>query len=280
MLARRCEGALVLLIVAGGCRTKAPPSQEIPLEKTGAWSVAPGHDGAPGALIEPIEPDPERTAAGPVEERGGGPHGPATEARVSEGPARTAKAPPVASTGETEVRKRIAREAADGQRSAGKLRGSPVRRSRARAQASPKVLAAQELVAAPAPPAAAAAHATLRFRNDAGSAVRFVDARFIMDGAELPTALKEAERGKSYPVFSGDVSPGPHIVTVHLTYQGSKRAVFDYVSGYTFRVKAEEILTTDSERPASVTIVCGQKAGFNVPVEKSLVVTFEGRRAP
>ena len=72
----------------------------------------------------------------------------------------------------------------------------------------------------------ATAHATLHFQNDAGNTFRLVDARFVMDGADLASVVKAAERGKSYVVFSGDLSSGRHAVIAHLTYQGANHGVF------------------------------------------------------
>jgi hypothetical protein len=122
-------------------------------------------------------------------------------------------------------------------------------------------------------------HTTLQFQNDAGSMFRLVDARFVMDGAELPTVMKAADLGKNYVIFSGDVSSGHHAVTVQLTYQGASHGVFSYMNGYTFKVKSDEVLTIHGDRAVSFTIICKERPGFNEIVEKRLVVTVEGRRA-
>ena len=53
------------------------------------------------------------------------------------------------------------------------------------------------------PTPSATALATLSFRNDVGKKLRLVEARFTMDGADLPTVVTGAEPGKSYVVFGG-----------------------------------------------------------------------------
>jgi hypothetical protein len=127
--------------------------------------------------------------------------------------------------------------------------------------------------------AGATAHATLHFRNDAGDTFRLVDARFVMDGADLATVINAAERGKSYVVFSGDLSSGRHAVIAHLTYQGANHGVFTYANGYTFKVESDEILTIRGAQAVSFTIICKERTGLTDGAEKRLVVTVEGRRA-
>jgi hypothetical protein len=100
-----------------------------------------------------------------------------------------------------------------------------------------------------------------------------------MDGGDLATVIKAAEPGKSYVVFSGDLSSGRHVVIAHLTYQGANHGVFTYANGYTFKVESDEILTVRGDQAVSFTIICKERTGFTDAAEKRLVVTVEGRRA-
>jgi hypothetical protein len=138
--------------------------------------------------------------------------------------------------------------------------------------ATPPPVATPAAVAVPAP--AATALATLSFRNDVGKKLRLVEARFTMDGADLPTVVTGAEPGKSYVVFGGSVKPGRHVVTARLTYQGERR-VFSYMKGYKLNVTADQVLTTPENRAVSFTVVGAEHTGMNVPLEKRLVVKVE-----
>ena len=102
---------------------------------------------------------------------------------------------------------------------------------------------------APAAPAAVAAvalaptaFATVSFRNDVGKKLRLVEAHFTMDGEKLPVVLTSAEPGKSYVIVSRAVIPGPHVVTVRLTYRGD-RGVFSYMQGYKLNVRSGQLVT-------------------------------------
>jgi hypothetical protein len=138
--------------------------------------------------------------------------------------------------------------------------------------ATPPAVATPAAVAATAP--APTALATLSFRNDVGKKLRLVEARFTMDGADLPTVVTGAEPGKSYVLFGGAVKPGPHVVTARLTYQGERR-VFSYMKGYKLNVRSDQVLTTPENRAVSFTVVGAEHTGMNVPLEKRLVVKVE-----
>jgi len=134
---------------------------------------------------------------------------------------------------------------------------------------------------APAAPAAMAtaapermAYATVSFRNDVGKKLRLVEARFTMDGENLPTVLTDVEPGRSYGIVSGAVKPGPHIVTVRLTYRGD-RGVFSYMNGYKLNVKSDQVLTAPAERSVSFTVVGSENKGMTVPMEKRVMVRVE-----
>jgi hypothetical protein len=141
-------------------------------------------------------------------------------------------------------------------------------------------LAVRKELEAPAGAPAAQGHATLDFKSDVGDTFRLVDAHFVMDGNDLPAVINTAERGKSYVIFSGDVSSGHHTVTAQLTYKGANHGVFSYMNGYTFKVASDEVLTTPSDQPMTFTIVCKQRTGFNDAVDKPLVVTVEAHHGP
>ncbi len=140
-------------------------------------------------------------------------------------------------------------------------------------------MAAREEVAGAPDPAGAAAQATvqatLRFKNEAGATYKLIEARFVMDGAELPTVITSAGHGETRQVFSGQVPAGHHVVASRLTYQGADRAVFSYMKGYTFHVKSDDEFVARGKNAVSMTIVCKEKTGINDPVERRLFVTVE-----
>jgi len=114
------------------------------------------------------------------------------------------------------------------------------------------------------------------FRNDVGNKFRLVEARFTMDGQELPVVLTTAEPGKSYVIVRGAMKPGKHVVSARLTYRGD-RAVFSYMRGYKLNVSSEQMLTVPADRAVDFTVVGSETKGITVPLERRVVVTVEDR---
>jgi hypothetical protein len=262
---------LLVMVAAVGCRRPAPPLPAPP-------APASAEPAAPITATPPAE-SPASSAAAPA--------GLVDEAAKIEA-AKNKEAPPektAASGGEHRepsaggARARAARVAAEAVQPRSKQRGTHAQGSKdgeKTGEPEGKVVAArEEVAAAPESPAESRVHATLRFKNEAGANYKLVEARFVMDGAELPTVITSAQRGETQQVFSGQVPPGHHVVASRLTYQGADRAIFSYMKGYTFHVKSDDEFVARDKNAVSMTIVCKEKTGFNDPVERRLFVTVE-----
>ena len=237
--------ALVVLGLGVGCKKKAAP----PPEGAGVDEAALGQQRADEARLSQQEKQ-------------------AAEARAAT-PGNAAPAD------EAAKRDKAARVASDQQRTADKVSAKAAHEPRPAEEAPHKVLAAhQDILPLEAVPSGTG-RTSLHFRSDAGLAFRLVEAHFVVDGAELPVAIKAAERGKSY-LLSGDVGAGRHTVTAQLTYQGDSHGVFKYMNGYTFKVSADETITTVGSQATTFTIVCRERTGLNTPPEKRLEITVEG----
>jgi hypothetical protein len=268
-MARRCETLLLVMVVAIGCRRPAPPPPPAPAAPISAAPVtttpaaeSPASSGpAPEGLVDEAakieaaknkEASPDKSAAS----------GAAHRATSAAGGTRT----------------RAARVAEESLQPKSKQRGTHTRGAKGEknGEEEGKVVAArEEVAAAPESPVEVQVHTTLRFKNEAGANYKLVEARFVMDGAELPTVITSAQRGETQQVFSGQVPAGHHVVASRLTYQGADRAIFSYMKGYTFHVKSDDEFVARGKSAVSMTIVCKEKTGFNDPVERRLFVTVE-----
>ena len=126
----------------------------------------------------------------------------------------------------------------------------------------------------------AAAEGTVHFRNDAGSRFELLEARFSLDGQDLPTVITHAERGQDFVLVADPLSPGRHVVTTQLLYRIKGRKVFTYMNTYRLTVRAEEVLTALPGHTATFTIIGTEKKGLNTPVEKVLQVSVETNVSP
>jgi hypothetical protein len=123
---------------------------------------------------------------------------------------------------------------------------------------------------------AAGTDTTLRFRNDVGNGFELTEARFTLDGRNLPVLLTSSmAHGQEYVIFSGPLSPGHHVLNSHVTYQGKSRSIFTYMKGYTVNLDSAHELNVAASGATTATIVGKPNKGFNVPFERSLMVEME-----
>jgi hypothetical protein len=132
-----------------------------------------------------------------------------------------------------------------------------------------------DLRAPEAPPKGATSATTVRFRNDVGDAFQLSEARFTLDGQDLPALLTSADHGQDYVIFTGAMTPGRHVISSHVTYQGRSRSIFTYMKGYTFTLDTTHELNIPNSGATSATIVGRPNKGFNVPFENSLKVDLD-----
>lgn len=92
----------------------------------------------------------------------------------------------------------------------------------------------------------AGSRVTLAHQNLMGSGFRLTRVVVSMDGAQI--FAKSDETGSldgedELTVWDGNLPPGPHSVTVVLTYQGNGYGVFAYLNGYTFTSRSTQSFT-------------------------------------
>jgi hypothetical protein len=120
----------------------------------------------------------------------------------------------------------------------------------------------------------------LHFRNDAGARFELMEARFSVDGENLPLVITHADRGQDLVVVAEPLAPGRHVVSTQLLYRMKGRKVFTYMNTYRFSLRSEEVLTALPDHTATFTIVGTEKKGLNTPIDKTLKVNVETNVAP
>jgi hypothetical protein len=97
------------------------------------------------------------------------------------------------------------------------------------------------------------AGALIVHRNELSSIFALRAIAYALDGAPLHSAADkdgDLARREEFEIFNGRIVPGPHQLTVKMTYQGQGFGVFSYVDDYKFDVTAS--ITFDAE-PGKVT---------------------------
>jgi len=75
-------------------------------------------------------------------------------------------------------------------------------------------------------------------RNLMSSSFRLIRVAVILDGAQIFARSDDTgalDQEDELPVFDGNLPPGPHEMTVELSYQGQGYGAFSYLKGYSFK---------------------------------------------
>lgn len=83
-------------------------------------------------------------------------------------------------------------------------------------------------------------------RNLMGSQFRLTKIAVILDGAQIYARTDDSgalDQEDELVILDGNIVPGPHTITVELTYQGQGFGVFSYLNGYTFESRSSHNFT-------------------------------------
>jgi hypothetical protein len=78
-------------------------------------------------------------------------------------------------------------------------------------------------------------------RNLMGSQFRLTKLAVVLDGAQIYARTDDSgalDQEDELTVLDGNIVPGPHTITVELTYQGQGFGIFSYLNGYTFESRS------------------------------------------
>ena len=79
-----------------------------------------------------------------------------------------------------------------------------------------------------------------------GTGFRLVKVTYLVDGAQIYARTDDAgalDQEDELVIYDGNLPPGPHTVTIELTYKGRGYGVFSYLSGYTFESRSSHSFT-------------------------------------
>jgi hypothetical protein len=83
-------------------------------------------------------------------------------------------------------------------------------------------------------------------RNLMGSQFRLTKIAVILDGAQVYARTDDSgtlDQEDELVILDGNIVPGPHTITIELTYQGQGFGVFSYLNGYSFQSRSSHNFT-------------------------------------
>ncbi len=110
------------------------------------------------------------------------------------------------------------------------------------------------------------------FRNKVGSWYLLQKVTCYIDGVE---AFAKAGDFKEAELFDGPLPVGEHVFTVVAEYQGEGGALFSYLDGYGFNVKAGSNFNVEAGREAKIEVTAYERRGATTKFEDRLALSIE-----
>ncbi len=124
----------------------------------------------------------------------------------------------------------------------------------------------------------AGARAVLFHRNEMGGAFKLNSVQYALDGQ--PIFKKVDVKGdlddiEEKEIFSGNIVPGNHNISVQMVFQGQGYGFFSYVKGYKFKVKSSYTFTAEEGKIITVKIVGFERGGITTSLEERPAVRYD-----
>ncbi|HEV8320999.1 MAG TPA: dihydrolipoamide acetyltransferase [Myxococcota bacterium] len=122
-----------------------------------------------------------------------------------------------------------------------------------------------------------AARATIIHRNEMGAAFKLEKLSYAIDGSVVYSKGDAGEIAKrdEIEIWTGNVTPGNHQVSVEMVYRGHGFGVFSYLNKYTFKVKSSYTFHAEEGKFTRVKVVGYEKEGWTLPIEEKPTVRYD-----
>ncbi len=124
----------------------------------------------------------------------------------------------------------------------------------------------------------AGSRVVLAHRNLMGSGFRLTRIVIIMDGAQIYAKTDESgglDSEDELVIYDGNLPPGPHNVTIEMTYKGHGYGVFAYLSGYTFDSRSSHSFTAPENGALKLTSVGFERGNMTTEMRDRPSVSWQ-----
>ena len=125
----------------------------------------------------------------------------------------------------------------------------------------------------------AGAKLVLTHRNDMGGSFKLSRLQYFLDGAVIfnrnSADVPDLGKPEEQEVFTGPLEAGSHQLSVFIEYGGNGYGLFDYLEGYTFRVKAGQTFMAEEGHVIRMKVVGFEQGSFITEMKDRPAVRFE-----
>jgi hypothetical protein len=125
----------------------------------------------------------------------------------------------------------------------------------------------------------AGARIVITHKNLMGPNFLLVEVNYFLDGTPLWQEVDDEGRKltamKEHPLWDGNIVEGSHTLTVELRYKGNGTGVFQYLSGYTWKLKDALSFTAESGKLVEVDVVGFEGGNFTTEMSERPKLRFD-----
>jgi len=124
----------------------------------------------------------------------------------------------------------------------------------------------------------AGARAVLVHRNEMGGSFKLLSVQYALDAQPIFKKVDmdgDLDGIEEKDIFSGNIVPGNHNISVQMVYQGQGYGFFSYVKGYKFKVTSSYTFTAEEGKIITVKIVGFERGGITTSLEERPAVRYD-----
>ena len=124
----------------------------------------------------------------------------------------------------------------------------------------------------------AGARTVLVHRNELGGAFKVLSVQYALDAQPIFKKVDvegDLDGIEEKEIFSGNIVPGNHNISVQMVLRGQGYGFFSYVKGYKFKVKSSYTFTAEEGKIITVKIVGFERGGITTKLEERPAVRYD-----
>jgi hypothetical protein len=125
----------------------------------------------------------------------------------------------------------------------------------------------------------AGARIVITHKNLMGPNFLLVEVNYFLDGTPLWQEVDDTGTKltpmKEHPLWDGNIIEGSHTLTVELRYKGNGTGVFQYLSGYTWKLKDALTFTAEAGKLVQVDVVGFEAGNFTTEMSERPKLRFD-----
>ena len=116
-------------------------------------------------------------------------------------------------------------------------------------------------------------------KNQMGGNFLLIEVDYFLDGTPLWQEVDETGSKltamKDHPLWDGNIIEGSHTLTVELKYRGNGTGVWQYLSGYEWKLKDSLTFTAEPGKLVSIDVVGFEKGNFTTEMTERPAIRFD-----